>query len=105
MPYHRGQCSRGIVHEDFGSIEGSFEYLKSIPIDFVKIDGRFVKHMAENLNDSAVVQSINEISHLFGLETIAEFVESEEILHRLGEMGVDWAQGYGVEAPFALDER
>jgi EAL domain-containing protein (putative c-di-GMP-specific phosphodiesterase class I) len=78
---------------DFGAGHATFSYLKTLPVDFVKIDGLFVHDLAENDNDFAMVKSINEISHLLGKLTIAEYVDSEAVLDRLKELGVDYAQG------------
>jgi diguanylate cyclase (GGDEF)-like protein/PAS domain S-box-containing protein len=87
--------------DDFGSGFSSFYHLKHLPVDFVKIDGQFVKSMAIDPIDRAIVTSINEIAHSFGKRTIAEFVESREILTLLHECGVDYAQGYYLSPPRA----
>jgi EAL domain-containing protein (putative c-di-GMP-specific phosphodiesterase class I) len=88
--------------DDFGSGMSSYAYLKNLPVDLVKIDGAFVKDLARSESDQAVVKSINEISHFLGKETIAEFVENDAILERLRHIGVDYAQGYGIEKPRPL---
>jgi len=87
--------------DDFGSGFSSFHHLKHLPVDFVKIDGQFVRDMARDPADRAIVQSINDIAHSFGRRTVAEFVESREILQLLKECGVDYAQGYYVSPPRA----
>ncbi len=89
--------------DDFGSGFSSLAYLKELPVDFLKIDGAFVREMATNSIDYAMVRSINEIGHIMGKQTIAEFVENEQTLELLREMGVDFAQGYGIARPATLD--
>jgi diguanylate cyclase (GGDEF)-like protein/PAS domain S-box-containing protein len=89
--------------DDFGSGMSSFAYLKNLPVDFLKIDGMFVK---DNLDDPIyfeMVKSINEIGHVMGKKTIAEFVENDAILAKLEEIGVDYAQGYGIGLPQPIE--
>ncbi len=88
--------------DDFGSGMSSFLYLKNLPVDFLKIDGGFVKDITHDPMDFALVKSINDIGHVMGMRTIAEFVENEEVLEKLREMGVDYAQGYFVGRPVEL---
>ncbi|WDE05787.1 EAL domain-containing protein [Thalassomonas viridans] len=90
--------------DDFGSGLSSFAYLKNLPVDFLKIDGLFVKNMANDAIDKAMVKSINEIGHVMELKTIAEFVENEDIISCLKEIGVDYAQGYGIAPPQPLTD-
>jgi diguanylate cyclase (GGDEF)-like protein/PAS domain S-box-containing protein len=87
--------------DDFGSGLSSFAYLKNLPVDFLKIDGVFVKGIADDPIDFAMVKSINEIGHAMGKQTIAEFVENEVILDKLkrAEIGVDYVQGYAIGRP------
>jgi len=85
--------------DDFGSGMSSFAYLKNLPIDYLKIDGVFVKDIVIDPIDYAMVKSINEIGHAMGLKTIAEFVENESILEKLKEIGVDYVQGYSIGYP------
>jgi len=90
--------------DDFGSGLSSFGYLKNLPVDYLKIDGMFVKDIVDDPIDRAMVKSINEIGHVMGMKTIAEFVENDEIKGMLREIGVDYAQGYGIGKPQPLDE-
>ncbi|WP_190287970.1 DUF1631 family protein [Marichromatium sp. AB31] len=90
--------------DDFGSGMSSYGYLKQLPVDFVKIDGSFVKDILSNPHDRAIVKSFNEIAHFMGKETIAEYVENQEILALLRELGVDYVQGYGIARPCFVDE-
>ena len=85
--------------DDFGTGLSSFGYLKHFPVDFLKIDGSFVKEILHDPIDREMVRSINEIGHLTGKQTIAEFAENEEIINMLRSLGVDYAQGYGISAP------
>jgi EAL domain-containing protein (putative c-di-GMP-specific phosphodiesterase class I) len=85
--------------DDFGEGMSSFGYLKHLPVDFLKIEGGFVKEMLHDAIDREMVRSINEIGHLTQKKTIAEFAENEDIITMLRGMGVDYAQGYGVSEP------
>jgi len=88
--------------DDFGSGLSSFGYLKSLPVDYLKIDGLFVKGIANDPIDFAMVKSIHDVGNLMGLKTIAEFVENEDILNELRKIEVDYAQGYGIGKPSPL---
>jgi Amt family ammonium transporter len=90
--------------DDFGSGLSSFGYLKHLPVEYLKIDGAFVKEMLDDAIDDSMVDAINRIGHIMGLETIAEFVESLDILQRLREIGVDFVQGYGICKPFPIEQ-
>jgi len=92
-----------IALDDFGSGLSSFSYLKAIPADYLKIDGNFVKDIASDLMDRAIVESVSQIAKVAGLKTIAEFVENKEILSVIKLIGVDYAQGYGLHRPAPLD--
>jgi len=85
--------------DDFGSGLSSFGYLKHFPVDYLKIDGSFVKEILHDPIDREMVRSINEIGHLTGKRTIAEFAENLDIINMLRNLGVDYAQGYGVSQP------
>ncbi|HBR18073.1 MAG: hypothetical protein A3G39_07495 [Deltaproteobacteria bacterium RIFCSPLOWO2_12_FULL_43_16] len=89
--------------DDFGSGVSSFAYLKNLPVDYLKIDGVFVKNMVHDLIDHAMVESINNIGHVMGIKTIAESVENTATLDKLRNIGVDYAQGYGIEEPHAME--
>jgi diguanylate cyclase (GGDEF)-like protein/PAS domain S-box-containing protein len=88
--------------DDFGSGLSSFSYLKTMPVDYVKIDGCFVRDLLTDPVDAAMVESICRISNQMGIETIAEFVEDIELIEWLVAVGVDYAQGYGIERPKPL---
>jgi diguanylate cyclase (GGDEF)-like protein/PAS domain S-box-containing protein len=90
--------------DDFGSGFSSFGYLKNLPVDYLKIDGMFVKDIVDDPIDHAMVKSINEIGQVMGMQTIAEFVENDEIKGMLREIGVNYAQGYGIGRPLPFDE-
>jgi diguanylate cyclase (GGDEF)-like protein/PAS domain S-box-containing protein len=85
--------------DDFGTGLSSFGYLKNLPVDYLKIDGSFVRSILTDPIDREMVRSINEIGHLTGKKTIAEFAENAEIIQSLRSLGIDYAQGYGVAQP------
>ena len=82
----------------------SFAYLKNLPVDFLKIDGSFVRDIIDDPVDLAMVEAVNKVGHVMGIKTIAEFVENDKVLERLKKMGVDYVQGYGVAIPRAIEE-
>lgn len=88
--------------DDFGTGLSSFNYLKNFPVDYLKIDGSFVRGILHDNIDRAMVSSITEIGHLTGKLVIAEFAESTEIIQMLTTLGVDYAQGYGIAQPSRL---
>ena len=90
--------------DDFGSGLSSFQYLKDLDVDYIKIDGSFIRSMPYNDNSYNMVTSINHIGHVMGLKTIAEFVENDEISTMLEDIGVDYIQGYFVDKPHPIDD-
>ena len=90
--------------DDFGSGLSSFAYLKNLAVDYLKIDGVFVKNIVKDPTDQAMVKSINEIGHAMGKQTIAEFAEDDEIIGCLSKIGVDFVQGFGVAHPRPIEE-
>ncbi|WP_018865280.1 EAL domain-containing protein [Thioalkalivibrio sp. ARh3] len=88
--------------DDFGSGLSSFGYLKNLPVDFLKVDGSFVRDIATNAVDAAMVTAIHRVGHVLGLRTIAECVESKETMHHLREIGLDFVQGYHLARPMPL---
>jgi diguanylate cyclase (GGDEF)-like protein/PAS domain S-box-containing protein len=90
--------------DDFGSGLSSFGYLRTLPVDFLKIDGLFVRDCVEDPIDFAMVKSINEIGHVMGIRTIAEFAENGAIEARMREIGVDYVQGFGVSRPLPIEQ-
>lgn len=89
--------------DDFGIGMSSFAYLRDLPVDSVKIDGRFVKKIVGSPIDAAMVRAMNDIAHALGKKTVAEFVENEEIFQQLIELGVDYGQGYHLGKPALID--
>jgi EAL domain-containing protein (putative c-di-GMP-specific phosphodiesterase class I) len=90
--------------DDFGSGLSSFAYLKNLPVDYLKIDGLFVKDILEDKIDWTMVKAINEVGHVMNKKTIAEFVENQNIFELLKTLGVNYAQGYGIAKPIPLRE-
>jgi diguanylate cyclase (GGDEF)-like protein/PAS domain S-box-containing protein len=92
----------GCCLDDFGSGMCSFSYLRNLPVDYLKIDGEFIRNIVDNPIDAAMVEAMTRISHLMGIKVIAEFVESDDILERIKVIGLDYAQGYGISKPHPL---
>jgi EAL domain-containing protein (putative c-di-GMP-specific phosphodiesterase class I) len=89
--------------DDFGSGLSSFTYLKNLKVDYLKIDGAFVRDITSNPIDRAMVEAVHKIGHQMGLKTVAEYVESDQILAVLRQIGVDYVQGNGVHRPEPLE--
>ena len=85
--------------DDFGSGSSSLKYLRNLPANVVKIDGVFIRDLAKDIINQTMVRSINEMSHLLNMRTVAEFIEDEEIVKKLIEIGVDHGQGYFFSKP------
>jgi diguanylate cyclase (GGDEF)-like protein len=99
---HKKGCSFAL--DDFGTGLSSFAYLKYLPVDYLKIDGVFVKGIVDDPIDYAMVKSIHEVGRVMGKKTVAEFVENSEIGFKLKEIGVDYSQGYGIAKPCPIEE-
>lgn len=89
--------------DDFGCGLSSFSYLQNMPIDYLKIDGSFVHDVHLNPINRAMVDAINQIGHVMGIQTVCEYVENAMVLHVLSELDVDYAQGYHIDKPFPLE--
>lgn len=88
--------------DDFGSGLSSFAYLRSLPVDYLKIDGVFVRDIANNKINRAMVKAINEVGHVMGIATVAEYVEDAATFDIVRELGTDYAQGHAVGHPRPL---
>lgn len=98
MSVMRGMgCSFSL--DDFGSGLSSFSYLKNLNVDYLKIDGSFVRNILHDSDDLNMVTTINYLAHSLGLKTVAEFVENEELITALEKMGLDFLQGYAIDIP------
>jgi len=88
--------------DDFGSGLSSFTYLKNLPVDYLKIDGQFIRNVAEDTVDESMVVAISSVGHAMGIETIAERVETKQVLDKLGALGIEFAQGYYIARPASV---
>ena len=88
--------------DDFGSGLSSFTYLKNLPVDYLKIDGHFIRNVAEDNVDESMVKAISDVGQAMGIETIAERVETKEVLDKLGSLGIGFAQGYFIARPASV---
>ena len=89
--------------DDFGTGLSSFMYLKTLPVDYLKIDGQFIGHVADDPVDRSMVEAICKVGRALGIETVAECVESQAVLDELGRIGVDFAQGYFLAMPEPIE--
>jgi len=88
--------------DDFGSGLSSFTYLKNLPVDYLKIDGQFIRNVAEDAVDESMVVAISSVGRAMGIETIAERVETKQVLDKLGTLGIEFAQGYYIARPASV---
>jgi diguanylate cyclase (GGDEF)-like protein len=88
--------------DDFGSGLSSFTYLKNLPVDYLKIDGQFIRNVADDSIDESMVVAISQVGHAMGIETIAERVETKKVLDKLGSLGIEFAQGYYIARPTSV---
>jgi len=92
-----------VALDDFGAGASSFGYLKTLPVDYLKIDGQFIRDLLSDPLDDAAVRCFADVARLMGLKTVAEFVDNPEVLDRLRVIGVDFAQGYLIHRPGPID--
>jgi len=93
-----------VALDDFGTGLASFDYLRQYPFDELKIDGVFIRNLANNTVDKSIVSAICQVAHSMNLQTIAEFVEDVSMSKTLSDLGVDFAQGYGIGKPKPLSD-
>jgi EAL domain-containing protein (putative c-di-GMP-specific phosphodiesterase class I) len=89
--------------DDFGSGLSSFMYLKNLPVDYLKIDGQFIQNVTTDPVDRAMVEAITQVGHAMGIKTIAERVESAEVLQCLADIGLEYAQGIYIAVPQSVE--
>lgn len=90
--------------DDFGTGVSSFQYLHDLPVDYIKIDGKFVRNIDSNQINHSIINAITDIGHELGLEIIAEYVEDDAILKKLSQCNIDYLQGFAVGKPFPLQQ-
>jgi len=97
-------CGMKIALDDFGSGLSSFAYLKNLSVDYLKIDGSFVRDIVDDPIDREMVKSIHQLGRVMGIQTIAECVENDHIFAHLKDISIDYAQGYGIAEPRPLKD-
>jgi EAL domain-containing protein (putative c-di-GMP-specific phosphodiesterase class I) len=90
--------------DDFGSGLSSFNYLKELDVDYLKIDGAFIRDILIDKKDLSIVEAIAQLANSLGIQTIAEYVESDEIMQKIADIGIGYAQGFGIQVPQPLAE-
>ncbi len=88
--------------DDFGSGLSSFTYLKNLPVDFLKIDGQFIRNVVDDTVDETMVKAINQVGNAMGIATIAERVETKEVFEKLSALGIKYAQGFYIARPSSV---
>ena len=91
--------------DDFGTGVSSFQYLHDLPVDYLKIDGKFIRNIDNNQINQSIISAITDIGHELGLKIIAEYVEDDIILDKLGKCDIDYIQGYAIGRPYPLKDR
>jgi len=92
-----------VALDDFGAGASSFGYLKTLPVDYLKIDGQFIRDLTQDPLDDAAVRCFTDVARVVGVKTVAEFVEQPDVLARLRQIGVDYAQGYLIHRPEPIE--
>ena len=100
--HHLKKLGFSFALDDFGSGMSSFAYLKTLPVDYVKIDGKFITDMVLDAAAIAIVESIHNVAQVMGLRTIAEFVETKELSNLVQRIDIDLMQGYYISEPAPL---
>ena len=93
-----------VALDDFGAGASSFGYLKSLPVDYIKVDGQFIRNITNDSLDEAAVRCFTDVAKVIGVKTVAEFVENDVILERLKLIGIDFVQGYLIHRPAPINE-
>jgi len=92
-----------VALDDFGSGYSSYGYIRSLPLDYLKIDGTYIRNLLNDKTDQALTASMVDVAHALGLKVIAEYVDSEAVYTWLKNIGVDYVQGYWIHKPERLD--